>query len=222
MGIVLTALVCLTALCSCPRVSQRTTGALPPQPDAPELDRAAATGQLGFEEATLAQIEQTTGGRLEPILGQLEGELRGVQVAVDQAKTASTVAELQAQLEPKGYLVFVSDQGFGDEPARVGIAKGTDPYDILRAVQTDGINYDITNEQVIAKLKEWEQRYPFTITGAGLDWVEVRFERPPTDLEAFAKEVYAFCPDVVDQGSGSVSELAKEIGKTQTLFLWWD
>jgi hypothetical protein len=75
---------------------------------------------------------------------------------------------------------------------------------------------------VIAKLKEWQQKYPFTIAGAGLDWVEVKFAASPADPEAFAHEVYRFCPDIVDQGSGSVSELAGEINNTRTLFLWWD
>ncbi len=217
-------LLSLAALCSCTRAPRQVASAPVPAPAAalaPEFDRAAATGQLGFDEETLGEIERTSGAKLEPIEG-MEGDLRGVQVAVDQGEAETTVAALQAQLGQKGYLVFISDQGLGADPARAGIVKGTDPYDILRAVQTDGANYDITNEQVIAKLKTWEQRYPFTITGAGLDWVEVRFTTPPADAEAFAEEAFRFCPDIVSQGTGSVSGLADEIRKTQTLFLWWD
>lgn len=52
--------------------------------------------------------------------------------------------------------------------------------------------------------------------------MEVRFATKPADLEGFAQEVYRFCPDIVDQGTGSVSGLEDEVGKTQTLFLWWD
>src|SRR5688572_6738763 len=33
----------------------------------------------------------------------------------------------------------------------------------------------------------------------------------PTDLAAFAAEVNAFCPDIVNQGTGDVPSLAKEM-----------
>jgi hypothetical protein len=41
-------------------------------------------------------------------------------------------------------------------------------------------------------------------------------------MVAFAREVYAFCPDVVDQGTGAVEALAAEMSRTNTLYLWWD
>ena len=56
--------------------------------------------------------------------------------------------------------------------------------------------------------------------GAGLDWMEARFVNPPKDFTLFAKEVYDFCPDVVDQGTETVDALAKEMQRTNTLYLW--
>jgi len=41
-------------------------------------------------------------------------------------------------------------------------------------------------------------------------------------MRAFAEEVYQFCPDVVDQGAGSIDALAEEMKRTNALFLWWD
>jgi len=38
----------------------------------------------------------------------------------------------------------------------------------------------------------------------------------------FAKEMYKVCPDIVDQGTGSIEALAEEMKKTKRLFFWWD
>lgn len=51
---------------------------------------------------------------------------------------------------------------------------------------------------------------------------EGRFLEPIADPKALAKRMYAFCPDIVDQGCGTVGRLAKELVKTQRFFFWWD
>jgi hypothetical protein len=42
------------------------------------------------------------------------------------------------------------------------------------------------------------------------------------DVEAMAKRMYAFCPDIVDQGTNTVEALARELKETNALFFWWD
>ena len=52
---------------------------------------------------------------------------------------------------------------------------------------------------------------------------DVRFDaKPPADWMALAREVYEFCPDIVDQGTETVERLAYEMRVTNELFLWWD
>jgi len=36
------------------------------------------------------------------------------------------------------------------------------------------------------------------------------------------KELYDFCPDIVDQGTGTMEALKLEITRTRELYLWWD
>lgn len=44
--------------------------------------------------------------------------------------------------------------------------------------------------------------YPcLELTAAGFDWLEGRFASRQPDWKAFARELYAFCPDVVTQGT---------------------
>jgi hypothetical protein len=39
------------------------------------------------------------------------------------------------------------------------------------------------------------------------DGLMVHFRTLPEDLDAFAREVYEFCPDVIDQGFGCYAEM---------------
>jgi hypothetical protein len=119
-------------------------------------------------------------------------------------------------------MAFVAEINAGLKTDKIGVLKGTDQYDILRVMYTNGDDYDISNQDVIERLKEWEKTSPFDIIGADNDWVEIEFKTLPKDLKSFAEEVYDFCPDAVDQGPGSPAELANEIQQTKRLFLWWD
>jgi hypothetical protein len=146
----------------------------------------------------------------------------GVVVSVPEDKSNHILASLRQRLYPLKYMAFVVEMNEGLRIDKIGIIKGTDPYDILRIMQTNGNDFDISNEDVIDRLKEWETHFAFDIIGSGNDWVEIEFKTLPKDLDDFAGEVYDFCPDAVDQGPGSTFELAKEIHKTKKLFLWWD
>jgi len=224
-GLIVVVGAALVGVAVCGSCARRPVGPAPSPGTVSEpvttLDRQAAVDKLAFSEEVLQKIESATGAPLER-LTNWEDELTGVEAAANKSPVTDIVTSLGAELQPLGYLVFQSDMGFGMGPDRVGVVKGTDQYDILRAVQTNGANYDIMNEDVIAKLKEWEARYPFRITGASGDWVEARFDTVPSNMDAFAAEVYQFCPDVVDQGSGDVASLAEEMRQTRTLYLWWD
>jgi len=43
------------------------------------------------------------------------------------------------------------------------------------------------------------------------------------DLDSFAKDLYSFCPDVVDQGAGSHEALVQALKQSNgDVTLWWD
>ncbi|MCC2540233.1 DUF4253 domain-containing protein [Bacillus thuringiensis] len=102
--------------------------------------------------------------------------------------------------------------------------QGNGQFDILAIQPTNGVNYEVSNKDVIFKLRKWNDRYPFIIISADYDWVDTIFSVLPTDAEmqSFAQEMYEFCPDIVEQGTESIEELVEEIKKTKKLFLWWD
>lgn len=182
--------------------------------------------EVGFDNPTVVASIAAVGGPVHRLMALSdEGDAvpaGGVTVELRENRVAGELARLRAELGPLGFGVYQAEQNFGFEPDRLAIVSGTDPYAFLELVRVDGINYDLEHEAVVATLREWDNRYGLDYLGAGLDWVNARFRTPPSDMAAFAREVYAFCPDVVDQGTETVERLADEMRRSGTLYCWWD
>jgi hypothetical protein len=89
-------------------------------------------------------------------------------------------------------------------------------FDLVRQNQTDGANYDVSTEDIIRRLRDWQARCEFEVVGAERDSVTLRFSTLPEDLGAFAREIYEFCPDTIDQHFGCFEEMIdglEEMGK---------
>lgn len=190
---------------------------------------------IGFEPFVLARVRKLTQApisRLQrsfSIYYSTEKELKtttkkhnGFSVKTDEQSAKKMVFDLKDELKDKGYLIYISEVHFGFEPDVVSVLKSTDQFEILRVEETSAVNYDMDNQMVLEKLQEWNRQYPFQIIGADGSRVEAIFTTLPKNMKAFAKEVYDFCPDVVDQGTGSVNELKKEMTDSKMLYLWWD
>lgn len=147
----------------------------------------------------------------------------GLTVDVPSAQ-AFAVADKLRRLAGPGFVVFVSEQSFGigGKPDAVSVMRAADPFEAVRVMGTDGANYELSNAAVIQRLRLWDRQYGLVLIGIGSDWVQATFRRPPSDMAAFAKEVYEFCPDVVSQGTDTVAALASEMTRTNSVYLWWD
>ncbi len=77
----------------------------------------------------------------------------------------------------------------------------------------------------VAALKSWHERYGAELVGMSGDVMNLRIAgRPATREEALrlAREHYAYCADIVDQGVGTLSALAATYLKSRWWFFWWD
>jgi hypothetical protein len=104
----------------------------------------------------------------------------------------------------------------------MAILNTTDKFEILRQIKTDGINYDIDNDSLVKLIRIFDDKYSLDLIGAGGDWCQFTIQKKPDDWMKIAKEAYAVCPDIVDQGTGTVEELANEMKRTNRLYFWWD
>jgi hypothetical protein len=181
---------------------------------------------IGFDRQVLIIMKEESGGSIHRMVGYDENDFQivvdGVSVPVPEEKTEEILHALRKKLTPLKYMAFVIEMNESINMDKIGVLKGTDQYQILTIMHTDGDQYDISNEDVIERLRDWEKTSPLDIIGAGNDWVEIEFRTLPKDLKSFVEEVYDFCPDAVEQGPGSTADLARDIQQTKKLFLWWD
>ena len=89
-----------------------------------------------------------------------------------------------------------------------------DSFAAIRKAGTSGPNYDLDTDAIIERLIKWQALCSFSVTGAGGDTVDIEFTTFPKDMEAFVRDLYEFCPDLVDQGTGCVHEMVEMMEET--------
>lgn len=180
-----------------------------------DLDTNIAKQLMDLTKNTISQIPMMDeGGQATDSFGL------GVISKVEYGESNNIIRVHKEEFKKKGYLLFVYEN---DKSERfLALLKGTDEYDILRYIKTNGINHGIETRDIIARLKKWNKDHDFVILGASMDWLEIEFITTPTNLDTYTEEVYAFCPDVVDQGTGDLKTLKSEIIRTRGMFFWWD
>lgn len=80
-------------------------------------------------------------------------------------------------------------------------------------------------EYHVAALRKWHREFGVDVVGVNGDAIDLRASRLPTTRSAamaLAREHYGYCPDIVDQGVGSLSSLAAILMASEWWYLWWD
>jgi hypothetical protein len=89
-----------------------------------------------------------------------------------------------------------------------------------------GCNYEMEPVDHGVVLRDWHERFGVELVGLSTDQVlEVLVRRPPTDpaeAVAAARELYLYCPDLVDQCVGALTALAQDQVGSESWQLWWD
>lgn len=185
-----------------------------------------ALRKLGFHEEILLRIKEVAGTELQLLQNYHEVTI-GLSFMCKQEEAQQLVEQLQARFQQSGYFIFINETDVGwRNHSVIGIVQTESQFELLKILDTNGDNYDISNADVIMKLAEWHQRIPFKIIGADFDWIEITFEKLPAgaELVALAKEITIFCPDAVEfeEDEVSIEETVKHMEETKKIFLWWD
>lgn len=147
---------------------------------------------------------------------------KAIKITAKAENATHIVRNFRERLKTENLIIYKSAENYGNEDDVVTIIRSDNKFESLYFEGTNAVNYDIYTDQIIEKLKTWDSKYGIEIYGAGLDFVSGEFKMQPTDTQEIANEMYAFCPDIVDQGVGSIKELIKTLKDSKQFFLWWD
>ena len=129
-----------------------------------------------FPDAVRA-LERLAGGKATPLVGiDSVGDsvvTEGFAVNVPAARAEQLVAAAQPRFLEKEFYLFRSEQHFGiaGRSDRVALFPRSDRYEILRLMGTNGWNYDIGPDSIVAWLRVLERDHPLVLTGMGFDWM---------------------------------------------------
>ena len=189
----------------------------------PDLLAASQSPQFQAAVARAAALTQSRPKPLERADDDSDKPCGAMMFQVAHADAEKRLDAWRKELLSRGAYLVRYDNSFG-----IGVAKDvlalvptTDKYVVLAAMQTNGANFDIMTGDIIEWLKGMEKTQPWELSEAGMDYLAGKFTSPIKNVKTLAAQMYEFCPDIVDQGTGDVDKLASELRKGK-LYFWWD
>jgi ankyrin repeat protein len=154
-------------------------------------------------------------GRLEMVKLLVESGAAVDRYAYEDPKCTAAFMALDAGHED------IADwlQGQTSDPAKppARAAGQADPkFAPLYENRTSAVNFALTTDGIVEVLRSWDERFGIEISEVSDDRLLVVFDQLPEPLADLAREIYEFCPDVVEQGFGCMDEMvsmAEETGR---------
>ncbi len=183
--------------------------------EAPDFSGPSKSAEF---QTALQEVEKLSGSKPQP-LSDIKG---GYSFGMSRAEAERLLASHQRELLKKGALLFRHNRSDGHGEDKLGLLPTRDWTDLIRVFQTNGANFDLMPADIAKWMTKLSEEQPFIITGASWDWLEGRFTTEIMNPRKLAHKLYEFCPDIVDQGAGTVKDLARLLEKDGYFFLWWD
>jgi len=99
------------------------------------------------------------------------------------------------------------------------------PWELAAWIPMGGFNECPVPEEQVAVFRHWFEKYGAVPAVVSYDTWQMTLAKPPLsdeEAEALAKEQFAFCPDIVFQGTDTIRALASTVKNSPAWFFWWD
>jgi hypothetical protein len=192
--------------------------------DSPQLKAALAQAAKHSASPQFKQAIQVVAKELSQE-GKPDDEHKGIVYFESPAKQSeAALAKLQPEIAKLKCSIVRCDMshGIGDKPDVLALVGLAEPWPLMWIFGTNGVNHEHDTAAVVKWMKQFARENDVSFDTIGFDLCGGRFNQPPKDYATLAKKIYEFCPDVVDQGTGSVEKLADEMKRTGRFFFWWD
>ena len=171
---------------------------------------------------------------LELIVGQPSHQLsgtvddspaptRGVAISMRMDSADAFVAKAQDAFLAKGFYLFRTGERYsGLDTDGLALWPSPDPYEIMKAMDTNGANHGLLVDDVIAWFRNEEPNYRFRFGAIAFDYVGGRIAGGLRDAKGFAGRFMKFCPDLQYSSGMTVNVLARDLESTSEFYCWWD
>src|SRR6267143_993922 len=112
-----------------------------------------------------------------------------------------------------------------DKRTVIGLLPVSHSSQVLQIVNYGDWNACPPVHEHVAVHNYWNERYGAENVCLSSDILEIRANRRPANREealALAREHYLYCKDIVEQGTGTIQELAAGLMASDAWFFWWD
>mgnify|MGYP001462351921 CR=1 FL=1 len=163
--------------------------------------------------------------------GETEWYPRGAddRLPADDAPFAAPVQRLAAHVAAEVDLDLVGGthiSALRQERTVLCLVRARHGYDVPALLDWPGAcNYGMEGIEHQAVLRYFHERYGaelVTLEDSVLEVLVTRRPRTPEAVALAALEQYAYCPDIVDQGVGSVEDLVASQLLCLSWYFWWD
>lgn len=134
--------------------------------------------------------------------------------------TGLSIARHSARLDQNGELIHEFK-----EHVVIALLPVAHSWEVFAYLLYGGWNGCPPPEHHVATLRSWSERYGAEVVGVASDALDIRvMSKPATREEALdlAREQYLYCNDIVDQGVGTLSDLAALLMQDDWWYFWWD
>lgn len=137
-----------------------------------------------------------------------------------QERKCEIASLLQDEIRSTGFLLVSHEDEQGS--AMQLLFPSDDKFICIAACKTDGVNYGLNTDDIIERLREIDEEHPFELTSCMHNAVGGKFKVPVDDAKELARTLFDFCKDIVDgELIADTDDLAKEIERTRSFYLWW-
>lgn len=189
--------------------------------DKEDLERIQENAEFNQRES--AEVIEASGGvDVGEWIAERRKEIEEFGFSVEEV-----IGEWPGVSEEKGSIGLHKDILTGKvKPAiYLGLATIAKPWHLPAALKYGAWNECPAPEVHGAFYRRWQAEFGAEITGMSADVLECVVANPPSNREAAIKlawEQYWYCSDIVEQGCGTVSNLAATLVNSPYWYFWWD
>lgn len=129
-------------------------------------------------------------------------------------------------VEPIELVTYLDlETGSPKEEVAIALLRVRQPWEVFATLMWGGWNACADAANHCAVHRRWYKKYGAEVVSVTGDCVQCWVARPPATQEEalqLAWEQYAYCPDIVLQGTETVSALAAALMVSEFWYFWWE